>query len=443
MTFESSKFALLHVFAFCLFAVGVSETVEAQRGRRGGGSQFNVASILKQIDANKNGVLEPSEMAGRTKEFVRRAGLDPNRAHAIATITNKLENKKTDNNTEGSSNASVERKVPGFGVDRDPPDIRDFSPTGEERMSVEAMNKRFGQSIMNNVDRTMTRYDKDKNGLIDGTEQKRTRWDNPSLEESDKNNDGNLSRLELAYRYKEREDKALNRGRSTSSSTASLETRGVRRSNSTQSSRATTSSRSSRSSRATATSTARGTTSSRSRGRSDSRRSSSYRGRSRGDTASSSKSAGFSKGSDAYRRYAEGLIKNYDKNGDKKLSKEEMSEMRRPVKDADTNKDGFVDQNELVASVTKKSGKDGAGSDDSKSVKKSSSRSKVLDSKRRSARKSYNSSDNVFGGKDANGDGQLQMVEFADEWDDGKVDDFKAKDRNDDGVITEKEWHGI
>ena len=120
-----------------------------------------------------------------------------------------------------------------------------------------------------------------------------------------------------------------------------------------------------------------------------------------------------------------------------------MSEMRRPVKDADTNKDGFVDQNELVASVTKRSGGGGESPPQTASKSNSSSRSKALDSKRRKKQKSYNSADTIFGGKDTNNDGQLQMVEFSDEWDEGKVEEFKEKDRNGDGVITEKEWHGI
>jgi Ca2+-binding EF-hand superfamily protein len=62
-------------------------------------------------------------------------------------------------------------------------------------------------------------------------------------------------------------------------------------------------------------------------------------------------------GGDAYKRYAEGLIKSYDKNKDGLLSKEELKNMRSPPKDADKNLDGYVDKHELIDSVMNRSGK--------------------------------------------------------------------------------------
>jgi hypothetical protein len=41
--------------------------------------------------------------------------------------------------------------------------------------------------------------------------------------------------------------------------------------------------------------------------------------------------------------------------------------------------------------------------------------------------------------KDANGDGQIAMCEFASQWDESKVADFRQYDLNDDGMITQKE----
>lgn len=428
----------LHVvLLLCLIAVTSSVLLveEATAQRRSGSSRgsFDVGMILKTIDTNKNGIMEPSEMAGRTKEFVRRAGLDPNRAHAISTITQKLNEKKNAKDTKAKTtngSGTVERNVPGFGIDREAPFVPDFSPSGEERMSLAAMKRKFSASVMSQVERTFTRYDKDKNGLIDGTEQTRTRWTNPSASESDTNSDGSLSMLEMAYRYKNREDEALNKGGKPRTSSVNRSSRSPKSAQEATEKYKYVSGRSSRSSSTKSSRTSRSTRS----GRGNPIRSES-------SSARLAKS-GFSSGNDAYRRYADGLIKNYDKDGDKRLSKEEVKEMRRPLKNADTNKDGYIDKNEMVASVTRRSGGDSKAdtSKEAKSSSKSRSKSKVLDSKRRSASKAYNSGDSIFGGKDINSDRQLQMYEFASDWDDKTVDEFKTKDLNDDGVITEEEW---
>jgi hypothetical protein len=47
-----------------------------------------------------------------------------------------------------------------------------------------------------------------------------------------------------------------------------------------------------------------------------------------------------------------------------------------------------------------------------------------------------------FLGKDANGDGQVMMHEFASNWSDSEVERFNKYDRNADGVITPQEWVG-
>lgn len=63
----------------------------------------------------------------------------------------------------------------------------------------------------------------------------------------------------------------------------------------------------------------------------------------------------FKSDSDAYERYAKGLIKNYDKDKDQKLSTDELKRMRRPPVNADMNGDGYVDTSELAEAVKRKS----------------------------------------------------------------------------------------
>ena len=42
---------------------------------------------------------------------------------------------------------------------------------------------------------------------------------------------------------------------------------------------------------------------------------------------------------------------------------------------------------------------------------------------------------------DANGDGQIQMAEFATDWTDEKFAEFQELDQDGDGVITPTEWN--
>ena len=225
-----NRHILTAVVIGCCLTVGSSDTLAQRNVSRGSSSNsasshLAITQMLQTLDTNRNGMLDLSETNGRTRVFVQRAGLDPNKAHSIAAIARALSNQNKNDKDKKSSSRSkkdVVRKVPGFGVDVELVGIKDFSPSGEERMSADAMNRKFGASIMSQVDKTMSRYDSDKNGVIDQIEQKRTRWSNPSAEVSDTNKDGGLSRLELAYRYKKREDDSKNRlsGRSSSRTTS-------------------------------------------------------------------------------------------------------------------------------------------------------------------------------------------------------------------------------
>ena len=127
-------------------------------------------------------------------------------------------------------------------------------------------------------------------------------------------------------------------------------------------------------------------------------------------------------------------MKSYDDDKDGRLSKTELKDMKRPPKNADKNRDGYVDKSELVSSVQERSG--------TSADKDSASNSKATDKLRRSSKSKHNENDTIFGGKDTNGDRQLQMVEFSQEWDDEIVKEFEEKDLNGDGVITEAEWKG-
>ena len=367
-----------------------------------------IEMLVTQMDTNKNGYIDPTEMKGLAKKYAERGGLNVKRSHQISKVVEVVRNKGKQPKEKAKSD--TERKVPDFSSEPiERLGVPDFSPTGEERMTVAMMKRKFSPSVMSQVERTMTRNDKDKSGVLDAKEIARSRWSNPTWQESDTNKDGKLSRLELAYRYQGREEEAKKK-----------------KSTSTSASRGRTTSKTSTSSRGRLASTRNDRSSRLGRTSSTSKPSSS----------SSKNRRGFNSGSDAYKRYSEGLMRSYDKDKDGKLSKKELEEMRRPPKDADKNRDGFVDQSELLASVEQRSGV--KSSERSKSTSKPTRGEKL----RRPSSKSYNEADSIFGGKDINHDRQLQMWEFSDEWDDDVVEEFEEKDLNGDGVITEAEWKG-
>ncbi len=412
------RFHLVLLAALAIVVGFGSSRLEAQPGRRSSrnrNNSFDAKAFLQRLDLNRNKYLDPTESRGQTQQLLQKFGLDPNRSHKIDTIVDLINNKGKNSDQADSKDAN--RKVPGFGVDSELVGIPDFSPTGEERMSLAAMRTRFGDNVMAQVDRTMRRYDADKSGILEPAEVQRARWRNPSAAESDTNQDGNLSRLELCYRYYEREQAAINRKSSPGA-------------------------RSTNNSRGSTVARNRSSTSAGRGGQSTANRRSGSYSRRANSSAANSKRKAFNSGNDAYDRYAEGLLKNYDKDKDRKLSKAELKEMRRPPENADRNRDGFVDKDELVASIMRKSGvspDQTASSSGARSPGKSGSRADRL---RRPANASYNQADSIFGGKDLNNDRQLQMAEFTDDWDEEAVSEFEEKDANDDGVITEKEWQG-
>lgn len=72
--------------------------------------------------------------------------------------------------------------------------------------SDEMLKQKFGSSAYNTGIRTLQKYDTDNNGVLDSAERSTANWGAPSPSESDKNQDGLLSKYELILRYFEREN---------------------------------------------------------------------------------------------------------------------------------------------------------------------------------------------------------------------------------------------
>ena len=397
--------------------------------------EFDPTQFLTRLDANKNGTLEPTEMRGRTGEFVKRLGFSNERPVSIASISKKV-------NSDRAARAESERKaefmegmsIPGFGEveEQEGISIPEFGTEGDE---VVTGNFNFSEDDQQDAERIMRRYDRNDNKVLEKEEWERTRWSSPSPEESDTNKDGVLSLNELMYREKLRANSS--RGGDDNDD---RRTRFSRDRDSNERRDRESSNRFSRDS------------SSRSNPSSSNRFSRSNRS----PSSSSSSSSSSRSSANRMEQYVSELIEQYDKDGDKQLDKKELEAMRRkPPESADKNEDGKLSHSEMLAYYDRglsssKSSSSSRGSDRGSSrtfnrggyANRTASKIDVKEyiTKDFEDRIRGAGADNKFMNLDLNKDGQVQMHEFTEEWDDEQLEEFREYDLNGDGIITPKEW---
>lgn len=177
------------------------------------------------------------------------------------------------------------------------------------------------------------------------------------------------------------------------------------------------------------------------------------------------------------RQYAEGLLRQYDKNKNGSLEREEWSDMRGRARESDANGDGVITLDELVAglggssrsrseSSATASAPSAPGGPPSASGSASSASSNPAapstslasgsgapastpGSAASGPRKPYRALlpherlpeglPEWFVRKDANQDGQVSMAEYSTEWSESKAKEFTDCDLNNDGIITPAE----
>lgn len=172
------------------------------------------------------------------------------------------------------------------------------------------------------------------------------------------------------------------------------------------------------------------------------------------NSGSSSSGGDSAKADDRVREYAQSLIHRYDKNKNGLLERDEASEMRGSLRDADRNGDGVITQDELIVKLMEYSQRGGDSSRHSSGSSSNSSPSSSANSTSSSTgdgRKSYRLPSawdllqskglpSRFKEKDTNQDGQVSMAEYARVWSDGMAEEFSKYDLNGDGFITADEW---
>lgn len=153
------------------------------------------------------------------------------------------------------------------------------------------------------------------------------------------------------------------------------------------------------------------------------------------------------------RAFAESMLRQYDKNKNGVLEREEWSEMRGNMKEADKNGDGIITLDELTVHLMAYSqrrgdfgGRSGPGAPGGPNSNASSSNPSGATADTRKSYRFLTAQERLPKGlpdwfirKDVNGDGQVSMAEYASVWSEAMVEEFKRYDLNNDGIITPAE----
>ena len=415
----------------------------SSRGGRGGGGRerggrggFDPTSFLSRLDRNGDGTLDASEQEGPARFILDRMrdripNLPPaGRPISIQRLARDIRGGGREERSSSSSSA-VEPLVPGFGIDElnEPP--LGFGPE-QEQFRVEKTPEDIREA-----ENTLSRYDRDQDGVLDQDEVRRVRW-RSGWEQHDRNGDGKLTRMELATRY------AMQRIDEEGSS-------GSRRSSTGRSERG-------RSERGRSE-----------RGRSERGRSERGGGRSgRGGFAGFGGRGGSSGRGGGSSRIADFMFGRADQNQSGVLEKDEWGGIRGGgAEDADKNKDQKITKEEFSAWMSNRMSQGGGwggrgrgGSSGDRGDRGSRSRSRGSRSESSSEKRSNTASSapgsyrgmdtderlsefedlpEWFGELDANRDGQVMMAEYYASWSEKKASDFQQFDLNDDGIVTPKE----
>ena len=425
---------------------------------------FDIASYLRGQDKDKDGVIGAQEITNsRTVSFLNRSGVPVGkRDYKVDELIAKY-NLRTQSQTEQQREEFARQsrnQLPTFGVDSKREGVLSFGVDDQDAQDARASTlTNFSESVsglrssdfsIDNIEKAeelLNNFDRDKNQFLDGDEISRITWGSTSPQDSDLNHDGRLSKLELAKRFetiqanRDQQIESLDRGSSRDSYSDRAEERRSairRRSRSKKSDKRSSDKRSS-----------------------DKRQPASPRrpdlqarsDRDRGSqrTSTTSKPTQKIAASKSYEKYIDRSFQKFDANSDGKLDQDELAETKLLKKASDINEDGFISKREALDFVsgagrkkTPPSSPSYRGPDRVKSLKKSTAptvrRSSASKTSFRSKSQKPKTRSTTLGQLDKNGDGQIQMHEYTDNWTAEKLETFRTKDKNSNGILSANEW---
>ena len=157
--------------------------------------QSRVELYLRNADLDGDGRIEPNEMTGPIRSYLRSRGYEVTQRHRIRDIVKSESEKKSATPTPP---ADSKLKVPKFGVEvADGAGVSSFGITVEKVEYPESVNKTTRELFQ--------RYDRNGDNFLDENEMRRGNWGSPDPSTNDTNGDGRLSFSEVQARYHDRE----------------------------------------------------------------------------------------------------------------------------------------------------------------------------------------------------------------------------------------------
>ncbi|HUT92322.1 MAG TPA: hypothetical protein VMY37_22700 [Thermoguttaceae bacterium] len=166
------------------------------------------------MDANGNGVIEPSEVPEERRGMLRymagRMGLDPEKPIPLDQVRQRMNRSDRDRDEEPGSGKSADEPeplVPGFGEKQELARVAAFG----ERVEYPTLGSSASQSALSKIDperasrirgfadSMFARYDRNQNGVLDKEEWESSRF----AQGADRNNDGKVTKDELTARMAE------------------------------------------------------------------------------------------------------------------------------------------------------------------------------------------------------------------------------------------------
>lgn len=182
----------IHAFVLSLILLG-GQFAQGQSGLR---------ESLERLDTDQDGRIDPEEITPLARPYLERIAkprrLSLERSNRIETwqeaarVYHALQNGVSGERIRPDLSTSVKE----FGPDPDQPLIPDFG--------LPIVKYDYLQEDVEEADRTLRRYDRDRDGYINREEASRSMWTHRNPFEMDLDRDGRLSRMELTQRYARR-----------------------------------------------------------------------------------------------------------------------------------------------------------------------------------------------------------------------------------------------
>ncbi len=154
---------------------------------------------IQRLDKNNDGYIDPEELNDRVRRYLHpiaeARGMRLSRSYSVERWEESIRRYDDDQQRRGSR----------YRAPDDEAGLRDFRPDYDDPLLPEFgssdVRYPYSRRDQRSADRALRRYDRNDDGFIDRYEARRGWWSGSPPFESDLNDDGRLSRTELAQRY--------------------------------------------------------------------------------------------------------------------------------------------------------------------------------------------------------------------------------------------------